>query len=210
MILTVLQILFVGRNNPATTTISAIFFRKHLNLCLLIIAFFLCQLPTSTAQQIPIGIKGFAEYVDIGMIDSLPKEVFFERGMAWLKANNFKVKSSNIVKDLHEWKIIVQGKTETYLAFVKDKEMKVGRFSYILSIHVKDGKYKCIINGINYDSNYIPDLIDKDVSESQPFEDEKYVKDGFLEVWRFMQSNVHKDMQKLLGSLKIQMLGLNK
>lgn len=166
--------------------------------------------PSCTAQQIPMDIKGFAEYVDIGMIDSLPKEVFFERGIAWLKASGFKVKSSNIVKDLHEWKIIVKGKTETYQAFVKDKEMKIGRFSYVLSIHAKDGKYKCIINSIQYDSNYIPDLIDKDISEVQPFEDKKYVEDGFLEVWRFMQANVHKDMQKLLASLKIQMLGLNK
>jgi hypothetical protein len=157
-----------------------------------------------------MDIKGFAEYVDIGMMDSLPKEVFFERGIAWLKASGFKVKSSNIVKDLHEWKIIVKGKTDIYQAFVKEREMKIGRFSYVLSIHAKDGKYKCIINSIQYASNYIPDLIGKDISEAQPFEDKKYVEDGFLEVWRFMQANVHKDMQKLLASLKIQMLGLNK
>ncbi len=190
---------------------SAIFLRKHWCFPLLVCFCCLCYLPTtSKAQQIPVGIKGFAEYVDVGLIDSLSKEVFFERGMAWLKANNFKVKSSNIVKDLHEWKIIVKGKTETYQAFVKDKEMKIGKFSYILSIHVKDGKYKCIINGIQYDSNYIPDLMGKDISEKQPFEDEKYVEGGFLAVWTFMQENVHKDIQALLSSLKIQMLGLKR
>jgi hypothetical protein len=211
MILTVPQILFVDRNNPSAYIFSAISLQKYWSFALFFWSFWLYQLPTTShAQQIPVGIKGFAEYVDIGMIDSLSKEIFFERGMAWLKANDFKVKSSNVVKDLHEWKIIVKGKTETYLAFVKDKEMKIGKFSYILSIHVKDGKYKCIINGIQYDSNYIPDLIGKDISEKQPFEDEKYVEDGFLAVWVFMQENVHKDMQTLLSSLKIQMLGLKR
>ncbi len=157
-------------------------------------------------QTIPTSIKGQAEYVDMSFVDSTNKEVLYERAIAFVKHYYGNIGKATQIKNPTEWIIVAKTKTEKYRYFFKEKDMKVGYFTYVLSIHCKDTKYKCIINEIQYDSNALPDLIGTDLSATQPFKSDKYVEDGFLQVWNFLQTNVSKDITKELANLRIFML----
>jgi hypothetical protein len=139
-------------------------------------------------------------------VDSVSKEVLYERALQWLKDNYGGVGKATQIKNNREWTIIAKSKTEKYRYHFKGKDIKVGQFSYIFSIHCQEGKYKCIINEIQYDSNSIAELIGTDLSATQPFKDKKYVEDGFLQIWYFLRNSVRKDLTKDLANLRIYML----
>lgn len=159
----------------------------------------------SFGQEIPVNIKGQAEFGAVSFVDSTNKEVLYKRAMAWLEDNYSNVGKATQIKTNAEWTVIIKAKTEKYRYHFKGKDMKIGHFSYVLSIHCKDTKYKCIINEIQYDSNSLADLIGTDLSATQPFS-EKYLADGFLQIWNFLQINVSKDLKKDLATLQIYML----
>jgi hypothetical protein len=156
-------------------------------------------------QEIPTNIKGQAEWVDFSFVDSASKEILYARAMAWLQDTYGNVKKAEQIKTNSEWTIVAKTTTEKYRYHFKGKDMKIGHFSYIISIHCKDTKYKCIINEIQYDSNVFADLLGTDLSATQPFSP-KYEADGFVQIWKFLQLTVSKDLKKDLATLKIYML----
>jgi hypothetical protein len=181
--------------------------KKHdILLFLSFISLFLLSFCQTFGQEIPVSVKGQAEFVDMSFVDSTNKEVLYERAMAFIKQNYDGIGKATQIKNQTEWIIVAKTKTEKYRYLFKGKDMKVGYFSYVFSIHCKDTKYKCIINEIQYDSNALPDLIGTDLSATQPFKSEKYVEDGFLQIWTFLRTNVTKDLLKELAELRIFML----
>ncbi len=175
----------------------------------IIVTFFVCLsfnlAFNSFGQEIPVNIKSQAEFIGISFVDSTNKEVLYKRAMTWLSDNYSNVGKATQIKTNAEWTVIIKAKTEKYRYHFKGKDMKIGHFSYVLSIHCKDTKYKCIINEIQYDSNSLANLIGTDLSATQPFS-EKYLADGFLQIWNFLQVSVSKDLKKDLTTLQIYML----
>jgi hypothetical protein len=161
---------------------------------------------TVPTTEIPTNINGQAEFVDMAFVDSISKEVLHQRAMQWLKDTYGNPKKADKVQNSREIILIAKAKTEQYRYHFKGKDMKVGQFSYIFSIHCQEGKYKCIVNEIQYQSNAIAELIGADLAAEQPFKDQKYVEDGFLQIWYFLRKSVQKDILKDLQTLKLYML----
>jgi hypothetical protein len=173
---------------------------------LLFFLLFLCSFSWQLqGQEIPKNMKEQAEYVDLVFVDSTTKELLFDKVMAWLSKNYSSVGKATKIKNQTEWIIIAKMKTDKYRYRFKGKDIKVGSFSYIISIHCKDTKYKCLINEIQYDSNALPDLLGTDLSETMPFKSEKYVEEGYMQVWNFLRINVDKEIKENIASLRIFM-----
>jgi hypothetical protein len=175
---------------------------KILLLFLLLFCSFSWQLQ---GQEIPKNMKQQAEYVDLVFVDSTTKELLFNKVMAWLSKNYSSIGKATKIKNPTEWIIVAKIKTEKYHYRFNGKDIKIGYFSYILSIHCKDTKYKCLINEIQYDSNALPDLLGTDLGEAMPFKSEKYVEEGYMQVWNFLRTNVDKEIKENLASLRIFM-----
>lgn len=172
---------------------------------LLFLLFFSSAAWQLQGQEIPKNMKQQAEYVDLVFVDSTTKEILFEKVMAWLSKNYSAVGKATKIKNQTEWTVIAKIKTEKYRYRFKGKDMKIGSFNYIISIHCKDTKYKCLINEIQYDSNALPDLLGTDLAEVMPFKSEKYVEEGYMQVWNFLRTNVDKEIKENITALRIFM-----
>jgi hypothetical protein len=162
--------------------------------------------PRAYGQDIPKNIKQQAEYVDLVFVDSTNKETLFTKALAWLSSRYTAVGKATKIKNQTEWIIVVKLKTEKYRYRFKGKDTKVGHFTYILSIHCKDTKYKCLINEVQYDSDALPDVLGTDLAEAQPFQSEKYVQEGYLQLWQFLRNNIDRELKENMGALRIFIL----
>ncbi len=161
---------------------------------------------TLHGQDIPKNIKQQAEYVNLVFVDSTSKEILFDKAMAWLANEYSSVGKATKIKNQTEWVIVVKLNTEKYRYRFKGKDTKIGHFTYILSIHCKDTKYKCLINEIQYASNALPDLLGTDLGEAQPFKADEYLTEGYLQVWNFLRNNIDKEIKETMLALKLFML----
>ena len=166
------------------------------------IVLLLLTLCTVLAQQIPLNHQGYAEYVEVGYIDTLTKEQMLENARAWFKDTYSRHKKTHLTESNHE--LILAGVSASQ-PFDYSKGSLVVRnlsFSYTISVHCKNGKYKCIINEIHYNSTRVPGLKKGvDLANNNPFESPKAAKE-YEQLWKDFRRQTDQEIRMLLKSLR--------
>lgn len=178
--------------------------------------FILFAIPAFSQVQDSVAIPkngiGLAEYSDVIAVDSISKNDLFVSALEWM--NKTYKSGKNVIQTADKEGGMIIGKAITQTLIYNNMGIKNdgGYFSYIISIYVKDNKYKYVIENITYNKGEMLLTPGADLAENFPHNWTGLIGKNkqTRREWKSFQKQADKEFRILIEDLKIHMNNIKK
>ena len=173
-------------------------------LLYLLAALSLLVAPAATAQSLPLDEHGKISFYDIVKADSLPAGMLYAHAKTWLGRRGYKL----TVADSAAGRLVATNAFGVYDRGYITKKLH-GKVSYLLTLEVKDGRYRLQINDFVF-SYYQEDRTYQLVptGKTKPLEDT--TAPGWQKLWETHRKDALLTVNSLSAELKTAMLTIPK